>query len=337
MTDVARRAGVSQAAVSHVLSGGTNTTRVSEKTASRIREIAKQLNFHPNHAAQQLSGKRSGIIGVLGSNWYGDQIPIRLLAWLTREAALRGLVIMAEETEGFPHALEQCPNKFLSWNVDGMLFLAYNNDDLWPAAAASLVQVPRVISVMGDAGIPGSYSVESDLADGMRQTVRHLHAQGRRRMVLIVEGLDRQINSQRRQAFRDAHAELGLACDDVQVCLATRGWSEGDVPKWDGLRDELIDVRGADAIVTDSDATAAGLLAACHRRGVRVPDELALVGWGNTTISRWIDPQLTTVDFLPRQIMGQALDLMTALIERPDEEQPRTIRLKPELIVRASG
>jgi DNA-binding LacI/PurR family transcriptional regulator len=337
MTDVARHAGVSQAAVSFVLGGGKYSRRVSEKTALRIREVAKQLNFHPNHAAQQLSGKRSGVIGVLGSNWSGDQLPTRVLVWLTREAAERGIVILAEETVGNAESLERYASKCLSWNVDGLLFLAYNNDAIWPAAAAALGQLPRVVSVMGDAGIPNSHTVETDLSDGVHQAIRHLYEGGRRRIVLILEALDYQINCRRKEAFFAAHAELGLPCDDSQVCLATRGWKESDTPRWEALRDDLVDVRRADAILADSDATAAGLVSACKQRGVRVPEDLALVGWGNSTIARWIDPKLSSVDFLPAQLMGRSLDLLAGLIDQPHGERPRTIHVKPELIVRASG
>jgi LacI family transcriptional regulator len=335
MIDIARQAGVSRSAVSLVLSG--QEERVGRKTAERIRHIARQLNFHPDHAARQLAGKRSGIIAALGSRWASDQTQTRLLVWLNHEAAVRGLAILAEEIESAPDALEKFVNKCLSWNVDGIIFTALSNDWIWPAVAAALAHVPRVVSVLGDAGIPNSYRVELDVEDGVRQAVRHLHEQGRRRIVLVLEALDYQINCRRHRAFLDAHAELGIACGEGQVCLATRGWSESDIANFDALRDELLDERSADAVLADSDFTAAGLLAACHRRGVRVPDDLALVGWGNTVVARWIDPLVTTVDFLPQQLMGKALDLMTALIDRPAEEQPRLTQLKPQLMVRASG
>jgi LacI family transcriptional regulator len=175
------------------------------------------------------------------------------------------------------------------------------------------------------------------VGDGVRQAVRHLHAQGRRRIATILEALDCQINVRRHKAFLDAHAELGIPCDDSQVQLATRDWDENDLPKWDWLCGELLDVCHADAVVADNDVTAAALIGACNRRGVRIPDDLAMIGWGNSAVSRWFSPMMTTVDFLPQQLLSKAMDLMTALIERPHEDRPRTILLKPELVVRASG
>jgi DNA-binding LacI/PurR family transcriptional regulator len=337
MIDVARRAKVSQSAVSFVLSGSEHSRKISEKTAARIRRAARDLDFHPSHAARQLTGKGSGIVGAFASYFYRNQILARILACLAKEAASRGMAVFAEEGEDRPDSPKKFADRCRSWNVDGLIFTAMYNDVVWANAAESLAHLPRVISVVGDAGIPNSYSVESNVGDGVRQAVRHLYSQGRRRIAMILEALDCQINCRRHEAFLAAHAELGLVCDDTQVQLATRDWDYDEKSKWDGLLDELLDVCRADAVVADNDVTAAGLIAACNRRGVRVPDDLAFIGWGNTSVARWMHPMLTTIDFLPQQLLSTAMDLMTALIARPNEERPRTIFLKPELIVRASG
>ncbi len=312
MVDVARRARVSQSAVSFVLNSSQQSRKISENTAARIRRAARDLNFHPSHAARQLAGKRSGIIGACASYLYRNQILARSLACLTKEAAVRGMAVLAEESEDLPTSPKSFADRCQSWNVDGLIFVAMYNDSIWPQVVEATVRLPRVISVVGDAGIPNSHTVESDVGDGVRQTVQYLHAQGRRRMVMILEALDCQLDCRRHAAFLDTHAELGIGGDEAQVQLATRDWDENDVSKWDSLCDQLLNVCGADAVLTDNDVTAAGLLAACNRRGVRVPDDLALIGWGNTTVSRWISPMLTTVDFQPEQLMGQAMNLVTA-------------------------
>jgi DNA-binding LacI/PurR family transcriptional regulator len=337
MVDVARRAKVSQSAVSFVLSGSEHSRKISDKTAARIRRAAKELDFHPSHAARQLAGKGSGIVGAFASYFYRNQILARILACLAKEASTRGMAVFAEEGEDRTDSPKTFADRCRSWNVDGLVFVAMYNDAVWPNAAETLARLPRVVSVVGDAGIPNSHTVESDVGDGVRQAVRHLHAQGRRRMVMVLEALDCQINVRRYEAFLAAHAELGIECDKSQVQLATRDWDENDLPKFDRFLDDLVNVCRADAIVADNDVTAAGIIAACNRRGVRVPDDLAMIGWGNSTVSRWFSPMMSTVDFLPQQLLSKAMDLMTALNERPHEEQPRTILLKPELIVRTSG
>jgi DNA-binding LacI/PurR family transcriptional regulator len=337
MVDVARRARVSQSAVSFVLSGSEHSRKISEKTAARIRRAANELDFHPSHAARQLAGKGSGIVGAFASYFYRNQILARILACLAKEASSRGMAVFAEEGEDRPTSPKTFADRCRSWNVDGLIFVAMYNDVVWANAAETLAHLPRVISVVGDAGIPNSYCVEADVGDGVRQAVQHLYSQGRRRIAMILEALDCQINSRRHEAFLAAHAELGIPYNDSRLQLATRDWDYDEVSKWDGLLNELLDVCRADAVVTDNDVTAAGLIAACNRRGVRVPDELALIGWGNTTVARWMHPMLTTVDFLPQQLLSTAMGLMTSLIERSDEVHPRRILVKPDLIVRASG
>ena len=95
MVDIAQRVGVSRAAVSHVLNGNrASTMGVSAKMAQRIRRVARQLRYHPNHIAQQLAGMRSGIVAVLATNWLMFPLRPRLHAYLTSVADQRGFKIL---------------------------------------------------------------------------------------------------------------------------------------------------------------------------------------------------------------------------------------------------
>ena len=156
----------------------------------------------------------------------------------------------------------------------------------------------RVVSLLGDPCIPGGACVESDVADGVRQVVEHLHARGRCKIAQILEDFERQGNARRRQAFFDAHTAAGRHVAADQVCAATRGFTAADFPKFLELADELILNRGADAILADSDYTAAGLIRALQFRGRRVPEDVAVVGWGNEPLAPWFIPGLTTVSYL---------------------------------------
>ena len=91
-----------------------------------------------------------------------------------------------------------------------MIFVALENDALWPQAAKSLAQLPRVVSVVGDPQIPGAACVYFDAADGVRQVVEYFHRQGRRKIVQVLENVDTQMNRERRQALIAAHQDLGL-------------------------------------------------------------------------------------------------------------------------------
>ena len=165
----------------------------------------------------------------------------------------------------------------------------------------------------------------------------YLHAQGRRKIVQILENLDTPMSRRRHRGFLAAHRDLGRPLADDQLCLATQGWGRDDYPKFAALCDELLDGRHADAILADNDATAAFLARAIMRRGLRMPDDVALFGWGNETLSPWMNPPLTTVNYRMQDMVTAALDLLTELIERPDQQRERTIHIKPELVLRESA
>ena len=227
--------------------------------------------------------------------------------------------------------------KCRSWNVDGLIFLAYDNDACWPEVVPLLKPFPRVVSLLGNPYIPGATCVESDVADGVRQAVAHLHAQGRRKIVQILEDVTGQSNARRQQAFCDAHraADRPMAAD--QVCEATRGFEADDFPKFLELCDDLITNRHADAILADSDYTAAGLIKALQYRGRRVPDDVAVVGWGNEALAAWFIPRLTTVSYLLDEVVGTAIHTLTEMIKDRHVDGGQVISIKPKLMLRESA
>ena len=337
MSDIARLVGVSRPVVSRVLTGaGLGHVRVSAKTAAKIRREAKRLNFHPNHAARQLAGKRSGVVGTLAKTWF-RQTESRLLGWLNQLASCRGFKILAWQMDAHPNALEESVDECLAWDIEGLIFMAFKYDTVWPEVAKALVRLPRVVSILGNPGIPGGYAVEVDAADGVRQSVERLHRQGRRKIVQVLEGLDAQIDRQRHDAFLAAHREFYGEVRKDQVCFATRGWAVDDYDKHLELCKELVRDRKADAVLLESDFCAPGMVRGFTRLGCRIPDDVALVGWGNEALGWGVIPPLTTVDFNFSEIVGKALDLLNDLIEKPGAEHPRSVLVKPNLIVRETA
>ena len=259
MIDVARAVGVSRPTVSYVLNGcQRGKTRVKPETAERIREVARQLNFHPNHAARQLTGKRSGVVAVLADNFFNQPL-LRALSWLNHLGSERGLEILGWEAASKTLTIEDHVGKCLGWNVDGLIFVTLDGNPLKPEEAKALGRLPRVVSLFDDFGIPGGYCIDYDSGEGARQAVQYLHAQGRRKIVQVLEDLDTPMNRRRYEGFLASHRELGRPLADDHVCLATHGWDRDDYAKFAALLDELIDRHHADAILADNDGTAAFL------------------------------------------------------------------------------
>jgi LacI family transcriptional regulator len=336
IVDVARKAAVSRAAVSAVLNGGSHTTRVSEKTAAKIRRVAKELNYHPNHVARQLAGKRGNVVGVLG-NWKFAPVAGRFLPYVNHLAAEKGYRIFAWESSGSIESIESYLDESLGRGIEGILYLAFDNDASWPEMAPRLARIPHVVSVLGDPGVPSGSCVLSQPAEGVRQVIEHLYAVGRQKIAFVLENMDTGINRQRAEAIRTVHGQLHRALEPDYLCVATQGWTENDGEKYDALCKELVGDRQVDAIAADSDYSAIMLMRSLRRLGRHVPEDVAVVGFGNDLAARWCDPLLTTVDYRVPVLVETALDLLIKRLEGHGSNPPQTVIIEPQLLVRESA
>jgi DNA-binding LacI/PurR family transcriptional regulator len=336
MSDIAQRAKVSRMAVSHVLMGtGVGSIRVSEKTTQRIRKIAQELGYTPNRVAQQLAGKRSGVIGILAHDWM-HPFALQILAWMQHLADQRGFRVLAAQVNQSADRVQQYVADYASRGIDGLIFVAFGNDALWPLLPGVFAAIPQVVSVLGrpDFG-PGCY-VDADYAEGVRQAVTYLHRQGRRRIVQVLEDTESLMNRLRADASEQVHRELNRGGDPRPCSLVLKEAGPADL-RYDRLADELINVRKADAVIANSDCGAWGLIHALYRRGLKVPDDVAVIGWGNEMGTPFADSGLTTVNFRFDEIISQVLDLLSALIENPDRQKISSALVPPQLMIRKTA
>jgi DNA-binding LacI/PurR family transcriptional regulator len=336
MIDIAHLAKVSRTAVTHVLTGAGEGKigGVSQAKAEEIRRIAAQLGYVPNLAAQQLAGKKSGIVGAIASQWWSTET--RFFSILQKACATRGLDILAVQADNNLETVEQFVESWLGRGVEALIVLAFYNDMLWTQSADILAPFPHVISVVIDPEIPGSYAVKSDVAGGMRQAIEHLHRQGRKKIVLLLEDLDRKLNRLRKEAFFEILNDLGCPAEPNQLCIATKGWSAEDYPNFLALADELRS-RGADAILADTDYSAAFLSKAFLDRGLCIPDDMAVVGWGNEILSQWSNPLLTTVSYEFEEIVKSCLEMLSGWMGNSGDGQIHSITVPMKLFLRESA
>ena len=339
MRNVAERAKCSRAAVSHVLMGtGKGVISVGKETATRIRRAAEELSFYPNHAARQLAGKPSELLGVIAADW-ASATGVRIFAWIENYATERGYQVLTAQTGNDLERFELAVGTCLSRGVEGILHVGDRGEAHWDDVGALLARVPHVISVLARPGVPGGCTIDVDMAEGTRLSVAHLFERGRRRIGLLLEDLENPRNRQRHEAFLAMHQELGLPVDDGQIYIGTKEWYY-DSPQLDGQIDEalrqLIDGRQVDAMLADDDYGAAMLIRSLSRRGLRVPEDVAVVGYGNHLVSHFLNPELTTVDIRVREIIETAVATLADAIENPQTAKMRSVTLQPELLVRRS-
>lgn len=316
MIDIAERAGVSRMAVSAVLMGtGQGRIGVSTATAERIRKVAVELGYRPNAAARQLAGQRSGVIAVVAHDWK-NFLAQRVLTWLHEAAESRGFRILATRAPETLEPIERLLGDAQAGWVDAIVYLAHENESQWSAVSDLLAGRKAVVTVVGDLRIPDVTSVVSDLSNGATASIRHLVERGRKSPLLITEEVETRSIRSRITAYKSAATDCGIAFDNQHVHRATHGWlisDPRDYCRFDELARTIVDDFKADSVLCDTDFTAVGLLRAFRRLGIRVPDDVALVGWGDLQFASVFDPRITTVTH-------QLPEMLTHLVTHLDRE-----------------
>ncbi|MEU3497961.1 LacI family DNA-binding transcriptional regulator [Kitasatospora cineracea] len=315
--DVARLAGVSQATVSLVFSGSAGH-RVSAATSERIHAAARELGYRPQAAGRQLRLGRSGMVLLAVPNLLGPFFG-RVLTGVHEEAARHGLAVVV--SSGWDAAV--LAEAAAAGRFDGLLVCSPDDGQLGPLPA----DTAAVFLDADPAAHPGRPTLELDLAAGMRAAVDHLAGLGHRRI-----GYLRSVHSA--HTFRVRQAAFAAASAQLEVRELAVGLNEGSREAERAAR-ELLDGPGRPrAVVCDDDVVASGLYRAAGQLGLRIPQDLSVVGMDNIPVAELLSPPLTTVD-LPGEELGRAgLAALVSLLE--GELPPPAGPLATTLVVRGS-
>ncbi|WP_052850063.1 LacI family DNA-binding transcriptional regulator [Streptomyces avicenniae] len=332
---VAAHAGVSRATVSRVVNG---TPGVRAELRERVRRSVAALGYVPNFAARSLVTRRTGAVAVViaepETRVFADPFFAQQLRGIGGELSAHGMQLLLMLLEGRTD-YERIERYLSGGHVDGVLMFSVHTDDPLPAMAAAS-GLPTVYGGRpgwpGAADDPGLLYVDTDNRDGARQAVRHLLARGRRRIAVITGPLDQTAAVDRLDGYLDA---LGRATPDPALLV------HGDFTAEGGARAmaELLDRSPApDAVFAGNDLMATGVLRVLRARGLRVPDDVAVMGYDDLEPAAWSEPALTTV----RQDVRRMGELMAALLLRllppdgPPDEPLASIVTPAQLVVRDS-
>jgi DNA-binding LacI/PurR family transcriptional regulator len=332
---VAERAGVSRATASRVVNSSEG---VRAPLAERVRRAVEELGYVPNQAARSLVTRRNDAIAVVvaepETRFFADPFFAQQVRGISKELTAHDNQLVLLLTEGAAD-YERVGRYLAGGHVDGALLFSLHADDSLPA----LARRAGVATVIG--GRPGwsdseTLYVDCDNRGGARDAVRHLVGLGRRRIGHIAGPLDQTASVDRLNGFRDMLPEAG---PDLIA--------EGDFTPEGGSRAmaELLDRHAdLDAVFAASDVMASGALRVLRRRGLRVPEDVAVVGFDDiVSVAEWTDPPLTTI----RQDIEEMGRLMARLLLRalapqglpgsPGVPALSSIVTPTELVVRASA
>ena len=320
MADVARLAGVSHQTVSRVINGSPS---IRPATKERVEQAISELGYRPNTAARALVTRRSRIIGIVGTNdaLYGPSSIQRSVEEAARAAGyFSSMVPLADLTR---EALHDSLDHLARQSVEAIVMIAAQEDALAVAHAAD-PGVPFIV-VEGDLSGRG-LSVGVDQIDGARQATQHLIDLGHR-VIDHVAGPPTWTEAKgRRIGYEETMRDNGLA---VRESLAgdwtpARGYEIGC---------ELVRRNEATAVFVANDQMAIGVLHAFARNGIRVPEDVSVVGFDDIPESAYLNPALTTIRQDFKAVGQRAIELVMATLDGTPLEVPL---LSPELIIRDS-
>nr|WP_255308305.1 LacI family DNA-binding transcriptional regulator [Streptomyces marincola] len=340
---VAAHAGVSRATVSRVVNG---TAGVRPELRERVKASVAALGYVPNAAARNLVTRRTGAVAVViaepETRVFADPFFARQLRGISRTLSAHDtqlLLMLLEQRADY----ERIGRYLAGGHVDGTLMFSLHNDDPLPGIAAAS-GLPTVFGGRpGWAGAErqaGLLYVDTDNRDGARQAVRHLRARGRRRIAVITGPLDQTSASDRLDGYLDA---LGRRAPDPDLHARGDFTVEGGARAMAWLLDRSPAAAARpDAVFAGNDLMATGALRTLRERGLRVPEDVAVVGYDDLEpAAAWSQPSLTTV----RQDVERMGELMAGLLLRrlgrvdgPDGQAPPEPVVTPaRLVVRGSA
>ncbi|WP_244365711.1 LacI family DNA-binding transcriptional regulator [Micromonospora echinofusca] len=325
MSDVARLAGVSHQTVSRVLN---NHPSVRQETRERVLRAVHQLNYRPNALARGLAGRRSRVIGVVSFDTilYG---PAATLLGVERAARAAGYGINIVALEQLDRAgVMAAIDALTEQSVAGVVLIA----PMMTAAVAVHglpTGVPAVVVESGSAGELPTISV--DQVTGARLAVEHLLDLGHETVWHVAGPRDWLEARDRVDGWRLALESAGRRVPPVIVgdWSPRAGYEVGR---------SLVDRDDVSAVFCANDHQALGLLRALHQHGVRVPEDISVVGFDDIPEAEYFSPPLTTVrqdfDEVGRRCVGVLLELLDA-----DGSDGRRMRpqVEPTLVVRDSS
>jgi len=331
--DVAARAGVSYQTVSRVIN---NQPGVTEKTRSKVQQAIADLNYRPSLAARSLPGRRSYVIGFIIP--YEPDYLIRdpnLLAQISgadTEANAHGYNLLLSTAGDSKSGLEAYERFIRNHVGDGALVIETASSREGGELLAN--QDYPYVSLGRDLGNPNAYVVSSDNRDGGRLITQHLLEKGHRRIGVIngppigaVAALQERLDG-----HQQALAEAGLSFDPTLMVYGDYTRPSGE----QATQQLLAHPNRPTAIFALNDRMAMGAIRAAQTTGLRVPEDVAIVGYDDISAAADFNPRLTTVNGSARKVGQLAAQMLFKLIAG-ESLQEKEVVLPAELIVRESS
>jgi len=331
LKEIAKKLELSISTVSRALKDHPD---INKKTKKKVKKKAKELNYHPNLFAQGFRSHRTHIIGVVVpkiSHYYTST----MLEGILENAEQKGYrVIISESKNNFEKQIEML-NTMIQFGADGILMSLTRTTKNVLDILNVLDRVPLVLFDKVSNKIPCTQVIINDKQAAFN-AVEHLINLGKKRIAIFKETENSFNSEQRFEGYLNALNQYNIPIDK-KLILSTE-----DISMQHGRRlaNIVLTLKNRpDAIFTITDSCAVGVIKTLRKSNIKIPEEIAVVGFSNNLISTIIEPKLTTVD-QPGNIIGKtAVKYLIEEIEDDNDDNlsSKTIEIKTNLIVRGSS
>jgi LacI family transcriptional regulator len=318
--DVAAKAGVSVATVSRVFN---HKGPIREDTIRRVMDVAGEMQYVPHAGARSLSTRSTRTIGVVLPDLHGEFFSevIRGIDLAARQHGYHLLLSGSHSDRDEMRAVVQAVRGL----VDGLIVMS---PDLEPSTL--LADLPSGIDVvMLNSRVEGRASITVNNSGGARDVVRHLHALGHKRIAFIAGPPHNADAEQRRRGFRTATRAAGIEAFELPGFFTETSGHEA--------AQQILAMRSRpSAVFAANDSMAIGALSAFRDAGLRVPEDVAIVGFDDIPIARFLTPPLTTVRVEIAELGRRAVGHVVGSLENGGDGAKKRDVIKTTLVVRES-
>ena len=313
---VCQLAGVSTATVSRTLK---NPDMVNEKTRERIFKAIAEAGYRPNVLASSIKTGRSNSLVVLVPN-LSNPFFLKIIQGIEQAAQENGYSVLLGDTQGEAKRENEYASMVLSNRADGLIHLDHSfpfskNDETLAENVPMVSVCERIVS---NKKYP---VVELDNYSACRALANHLTSYGHKRFGVIAGQKESQIYRDRLSGIKSVLQEEGITLEDSLVVGGEYSMEAGEI----GARELLSNINRPTAIFCFNDDIAIGAIHEIKKHGLRVPDDISVVGFDNIKVSAYIDPPLTTID-QPAYDMGRkAVEVVLQQIKKKPLQRDREI------------
>ncbi|MFB6290413.1 MAG: LacI family DNA-binding transcriptional regulator [Candidatus Bipolaricaulia bacterium] len=327
MQDIADRTGVSINTVSRALNDKPD---INEETKKEILQVADELNYQPNRFAQGLRSSKTYTIGVIVADILNPFFSA-LLKGVEKAAREEGYSIIVQDTDEEYENEKSAIQTALAEQVDGLLITPVQTDNQ-TIIDLKQSELPFVLLGRHFDELDTPYVVTDDV-QGESTAVEHLIEKGHERIALINGPTHISSSKERLKGYKQTMKKHGISIPDSFILQNNVTMEEG----YKTGRELLSSSHKPTAVLCYSDFVALGVLKAARELGLKIPEELAVVGYDDIFFSNNLEVPLTTVRIPKRELATQAFGTLMNLITEEDTGSSFIHqRLEPELVIRAS-